>query len=152
MKRPNDSPNGKMTGPPANRTLVDNLFEQVRAVIISCGHALRGLIFTLRSQRNFRIHALAAVGVLVLGPAFQFSRIEMLILVLTVTLVMMGELLNTALELTLNLLEARNHPVAKAAKDVAAGGVLLAVFGSIAVGCYLFLPKVFNLVGWSCVP
>ncbi len=138
--------NNKGFGPPQRRSWLDELVDQVRAVFVSCGHAVRGVFFTLHSQRNFRIHFLAGIGVLSLGVAFRFSRVEMVLLVLTVSLVMVSELLNTALELTLNLLEARNHPVAKAAKDVAAGGVLLGVFGSIAIGVWLFLPKVLSLM------
>ncbi len=145
-RKQNEPSNNKLVGPPQRRSLPDELVEQVRAVFVSCGHAVRGIIFALRSQRNFRIHLLSAAGVFSLGIVFRFSLVEMALLVLTVSLVMMGELLNTSLELTLNLLEARNHPVAKVAKDVAAGGVLLGVLGSIAIGLFLFLPKVLSLM------
>lgn len=131
------------------RTALDNVFDQAYEVVVSFGHALRGLNFTLRSQRNFRIHLIAGTGVSVLGIVCGFSRIEMAVLVLTISLVMLGELLNTALELTLNLLEARNHPVAKAAKDVAAGGVLLAVAGSVVIGLILFGPHLIRFVECS---
>ncbi len=135
------------SGPPGKRTPLDELLDQLWSILVSCGYALRGFYFTLRSQRNFRIHTLVGAGVLVLGVAFRFSRVEMVLLILTVSIVMMGELLNTALELTLNLLEARNHPVAKAAKDAAAGGVLLAVVGSVVIGLFLFGSHLLRLLG-----
>ncbi len=122
------------------------IIELIRNVIASCRYALRGVGFALRSQRNFRIHLLAAVGVLVAGGLLRFSRLEYALLVATVMVVILGELLNTAMEFILNLLESRNHPAVRAAKDIAAGGVLMVVFGSVIVGMLLFGPRLLGLI------
>ena len=118
----------------------------IRNVITSCRWALRGIGFALRSQRNFRIHMLAAVGVLGVGAWLRFNRLEFTLLLLTVMVVILGELLNTAMEFILNLLESRNHPAVRAAKDIAAGGVLMAVVGSVIVGVLLFGPRLLKVV------
>ena len=120
--------------------------EGLHGVWASCGHAFRGIYFAIRYQRNFRIHVLIAVLVLVAAVALHFNRVEMTLLVLTVMLVILGELLNTSIEFVLNLLEARHHPVVKTAKDIAAGGVLLTVAGSVWIGLLLFGPPLWSIV------
>lgn len=112
----------------------------------SCGHACRGLLFAFRSQRNFRIHLLITVVVLGAAVWLRFSRAEMILTILTVTLVILGELLNTSIEFVLNLLEVRHHPVVRTAKDIAAGGVFLTVAGSVLIGLLLFGPHLSAVV------
>ena len=126
------------------------MMEAIARLYASCRCACDGLKFAAHSQRNLRIHLVAAAIVLAAGFLLHFSRIEMVLLVVTVTLVITAELLNTSLELTWNLLEARNHPSARAAKDVAAGAVLLATFGSVGVGILLFGPRLLGFL--KCHP
>lgn len=123
------------------------MLELIQALVRSVGFALNGVLFAFRTQRNFRIHLIAAVGVLTAALFFRFSRLEMVLLVLTIALVIAGELSNTALEVALNLLEARHHPVVRHAKDIAAAGVLAAVIGALAVAALLFGPRLCRL--WS---
>lgn len=115
--------------------------QDLRAFAGSFRCALGGILFTLRSQRNFKIHLAIAITVLFLGAALRLDRLEFVLLLLTVLLVLLAELLNTALEIAMNLLEARDHPVVRHAKDIAAGAVLLAVIGSVVVGLFLFGPR-----------
>lgn len=122
------------------------MLEFAGAILKSCRYACEGILFVARSQRNFRIHLIAAVLVLGFGFLFRFTRLEMGLLLLTVLGVVCGELFNSALEYTLNLLEARHHPVAKAAKDIAAGAVFLAVLGSVAMGFLLFGPRLWRFL------
>ncbi len=117
----------------------------VRTVFTSIACAWEGLFYALRSQRNLRIHLAAGVTAVVAAVAMEFSRVELVLVVLTVCLVVLGEMLNTALEFTLNLLEARHHPVVRAAKDLAAGGVLAAVVGSLVVAALLFGPRLWAM-------
>ncbi len=124
--------------------------EGFRGFRASCGHACRGIVFAFRSQRNVRVHFLVAVIVLAAAAALRFGRVEMILTVLTVTMVILAELLNTALEFAMNIVEARDHPVVKTAKDIAAGGVLLAVGGSVAVGLLLFGPPLWGLLRSFC--
>lgn len=107
----------------------------------SVGYACKGLFFAMRSQRNLRIQLVAATGVMLLGFWVGLTRLEWLLLLVMMSLVLVGELINTALELILNLMEARHHPVARAAKDVAAGAVFLAGAISVIVGILLFGPR-----------
>lgn len=116
-----------------------------RTFLTSLGNAFEGLSYALKSQRNLRIHIAAGVLAVVAAVAMDFSRVEVVLVVLAACLVILGEMLNTALEFALNLLEARSHPVVRAAKDLAAGGVLAAVAGSILVGILLFGPRLWAL-------
>ncbi len=120
--------------------------ELLRAIWTSCGFAARGIGFTFRTQRNFRIQLAAAGMVLTAGSALKFSRTEMAILLLTSSLVLMGELVNTAFEFLFNLMEARHHPTVRAVKDVVAGTVFLGALSSIGVGLILFGPRLLVLI------
>ncbi len=106
-------------------------------------YALAGLVYAMRTQRNMRIHCLAAVVVLALGYILNFSHVEFAILALTVSLVLMAELMNTAIEVTIDLITQEYHPLAKTAKNVAAGAVLVMALGAVMVGFFLFFNKLF---------
>ena len=97
------------------------------------------------------IHLSAAGGVLAVGLVLGLSRWELGLLILTVILVLQAELFNTALEFVLNLLERRGHPVVKAAKDIAAGAVLVTVLASIGMGLLLFGPRLLALLKQAAV-
>ncbi len=114
--------------------------EPLTDFLTSCRYALRGLRFAARSQRNFRLHLLAAAAVLAAGLSLRVSPLEFSVLLTMISLVILGELFNTALEMILNLMEARDHPVARAAKDVAAASVLMAAAGSALVGLVILGP------------
>jgi diacylglycerol kinase len=113
--------------------------------VASFGHALRGLGVLLR-QPNARIHAIAAVGVVALGVWLRISALEWCAVSLAVALVMGAEALNTAMEFTVDLAQPAWHALARDAKDVAAAGVLLCSIGAAAVGCWVFVPKLWALV------
>ena len=106
----------------------------------SCGHACRGIGFAVHSQKNLRVHLLFAAA------ALKFDPVRLVLVTLTITAVLVAELLNTALEFAMDLVEARHHPVVKTAKDIAAGGVLLAVVGSVMIGLLLFGPSFWALL------
>ena len=116
------------------------------AFLRSCGYALRGIWFAAHAQRNFRIQLLAAAVALIAGVRLHLGVEEMAILGITVTVVIAAELFNTALEYLLNVLEARDHPIVRTAKDVAAGGTLAAVIGSVGVGLLLFGPRLWAIL------
>ncbi|MBI1952572.1 MAG: diacylglycerol kinase family protein [Candidatus Omnitrophica bacterium] len=113
----------------------------------SCRYALKGLRFAFISQRSFRIHLAAAFGVLAGAFLLRLDAKETALILAMVTLVLMAELINTALEVVLNLMEAREHPVVRAAKDVAAASVLMAVAGAAAVGVLILGPKLLERLG-----
>ena len=110
-------------------------------------YAGRGLLYAVRTQRNFRIHLLAAVLAFGLGLALRLSAVEMALISLTSGLVMALELVNTALEAVVDLtLGSRYHLLAEVAKDCAAGAVLVAALASVAVAAWLFLPPLLLLL------
>ncbi|WP_240695663.1 diacylglycerol kinase family protein [Candidatus Chloroploca sp. Khr17] len=114
-------------------------------LIASFKYAFQGLGYLVRTQRNAQIHCFAALVATLLGALLRIERWEWLILVLTMTLVLAAEGVNTAVEATVDLATTSYHPLAKIAKDVAAGTVLLCAGGSIVVGCLIFLPR---LIAW----
>jgi diacylglycerol kinase len=105
-------------------------------------YAFAGIGYCLRTQRNFRIHILAAVLVGGVGLILGITWIEWAILALIVTLVMVAEMINTVVEAAVDLASPTYHPLAKVAKDVAAGAVLLTALGAVVVGACIFLPHI----------
>ena len=104
--------------------------------------ALAGLAFAVRTQRNLRWHVLAACTALVAATILRMTRAELAVLVVVIGLVLCAEILNTAVELTIDMIDATEHPVARIVKDVAAGAVLVTVFMALGVAWVLFLPRV----------
>lgn len=101
-------------------------------------HAYRGMISAVRTQRNMRFHVVAAVGVMIVSLLVEVSAMELAVLVLTILVVFVTEMLNTALEFVVDLVTDEYHPLAKLAKDVSAGAVLVSSVGAVLVG-YLIL-------------
>ncbi len=111
----------------------------------SFGYALRGIRQAIRAERNMKIHLVITAAVLAAGCFFSLARTEWLALVLTISLVLMAEMMNTALERLVDLVSPEKHPLAGQAKDIAAGAVLVAAGGAVIIGCVVFLP---HLAGW----
>jgi len=94
----------------------------------------------LRGQRNLRIHLAFVVAITVLALYLQVSLTQWAILALTYSLVMAAELLNSALEALTDLVSPKYHPLARQAKDLAAGAVLVTAIGAVAVGLLILGP------------
>ena len=107
----------------------------------SFGFAFSGLGHLLRTQRNARIELAIGVVAVAMGLVLSLSATEWAVLVVTICLVLILEGLNTSLELAVDLASPQLQPKAKAAKDLAAGMVLIAALGSVLVGALLFGPK-----------
>ena len=101
-------------------------------------HAYRGLVYAVRTQRNMRIHVGIATLVLVASLLVEVSKLELAVLVLVILLVLITEMFNTALEFAVDLATKEYHPLAKLAKDISAGAVLVSSIGAVLVG-YLIL-------------
>ncbi|MHB1041710.1 MAG: diacylglycerol kinase [Eubacteriales bacterium] len=106
---------------------------------LSC--AVAGIVHTFETQRNMRFHGAGAVTALGLGLYLQVSMRELVLVVFAITLVIMAELFNTALEAAVDIHEKEFHPMARIAKDVAAGAVLVAVLNSLVVAYLVFFPR-----------
>ena len=100
----------------------------------SFGHAYRGLVHAVRTQRNMRFHVVVAAAVLVLSLLLGVTKLELAVLVLVIAVVFAVEMLNTALEFVVDLVTREYHPLAKLAKDVSAGAVLIVSIAALAVG------------------
>lgn len=101
-------------------------------------HAADGIAYCVRHERNFRVHLVAAVTVMTLSFLLGFTALERLALLFTITFVLVCEMINTALEATLNLVTMEIHPLVKIAKDVSAGAVFVSAIGSVIVAVLLF--------------
>ena len=109
-----------------------------QGVVRSFEHAYKGMTFAVRTQRNMRFHVVVAVAVLVASLLVGVSKLELAVLVLTILLVFVTELFNTAMEFVVDLATSEYHTLAKLAKDVSAGAVLVSSVGAVLVG-YLVL-------------
>ncbi|NQT06599.1 MAG: diacylglycerol kinase [Candidatus Omnitrophica bacterium] len=111
---------------------------KVHGIIESFNCAIEGFIFALKTQRNMRIHFLLAIAVLLVAIYSNFKGIELLILCGAITLVLLSEMINTAIELTIDLVHDSFNPLVRTVKDLMAGVVLVASVNAIIVGYLLF--------------
>jgi diacylglycerol kinase (ATP) len=114
---------------------------QVPTLLQALNNGFDGIIWVLRTQRNMRVHFLAGTGALVLAVVLGVSRVDLLAVILAIALVLIAEMINTALEAAVDLAQPDPHPLAKVAKDVAAGGVLISAVCSLAVGYLVFADR-----------
>jgi diacylglycerol kinase (ATP) len=112
----------------------------LRKILNSFNYAVAGIVYSVKTQRNMRIHLTAALLVLGLGLYLQVSSRDLLLIFFTVTLVIMAELFNTAIEAVVDLCVKEFHPLAKIAKNVAAGAVLMTALNSLVVAYIIFFP------------
>lgn len=101
-------------------------------------YAFSGIMYAVRTQPNMRVHLAVAVLVLLATLLLRLERIYVVAIVLTIALVLALELLNTAIEAVVDLLTVAHHPLAKTAKDAAAGAVFVATIGAVIVGYLVF--------------
>jgi diacylglycerol kinase (ATP) len=112
------------------------------SVLQSFNFAFEGIIHVLRTQRNMRIHFAIAVGVLIAALVVGVGRLELVALLLAISFVLIAEMLNTALEAGIDVATTSFDPLAKLAKDIAAGAVLIATVNAIAVGYLVFVERI----------
>jgi len=117
-----------------------------RRLIDSFGFAFEGVVHALQNDQNLRIHFFVAILVIATSLYFKVTPFEMGILGVMIILVIVTEMINTAIENMVDLISKEYHVEAKRAKDVSAGMVLVTVIGSIIVGILIFLPYVLKLI------
>ncbi|MEI6379599.1 MAG: diacylglycerol kinase family protein [Cyanobacteriota bacterium ELA615] len=114
-------------------------------LLVSFQYAADGIRYAFTTQRNFRIHTVMATAAVFLGFACSLSSLEMALIVLTSALVMVLELINTALESVVDLTIGHSyHKLAKIAKDCAAGAVLISALTALFVAALIFLPAIYH--------
>jgi len=107
-------------------------------VLDSFNYAFEGIIHVLRTQRNMRIHFLAAAAVLIAAIAIGVTRLELIALMIAIAFVLIAEMINTAIEGAVDVSTTSFDPNAKLAKDIAAGAVLIATVNAVVVGYLVF--------------
>lgn len=119
-----------------------------RSLLESLKHAATGLTVVFREERNFRIQLLSTIAVIVAGLVLNIDRGEWLVVVLLCILVLILEMVNTAIEAIVDMTVGNQfHEHAQKAKDVAAGAVVIAALAAIINGAIIFLPAILRLFG-----
>ncbi len=117
-------------------------FQVATNLLVSFKYAWAGLVYAFTTQRNFRVHTILGLVVLSLSKYLSLPPVDFAVIGLTISAVLVMELLNTALESVVDLAVGQNfHPLAKIAKDCAAGAVLVSAIASVLVASSLLLPK-----------
>ena len=112
----------------------------------SFGYAFEGIGTCIKKERNMKIHCVVAVFVVIAGVILKISAIEWCICLALFGLVMALEHVNTAVEAVVDMVTEEYHPLAKVAKDTAAGAVLIAAIMAAIAGCIIFLPKIAQIL------
>jgi diacylglycerol kinase (ATP) len=113
--------------------------------IDSLNCAIDGVLYAARTQQHMRNHFIAAVAVLLLALFLKVSPVEFILLAISISFVLFAEMMNTAVEAAVDLVTTEYHPLAKIAKDVAAGSVLLSVVGAAVTGYLILSAYIFPL-------
>ena len=104
--------------------------------------AFAGIVYVLRTQRNMQLHIAAVAIVLILGLALDLSRLEFVAVIGAISLVLVAEMFNTAVEAAIDAVITDYHPLVKIAKDVAGGAVLIAAVNAVATAYLVFYPHI----------
>lgn len=112
--------------------------------IASFNYAVQGIVSALKTERNLKFHYLAAIGTIFISLFMDFTRTEFLILVMAITAVVVAEMINTAIERTIDLIVQEYNPIAKYVKDVSAGAVMICAMSALIVAYLLFYRKFVN--------
>lgn len=116
--------------------------SRLKKRINSFKYAFEGISATIKTQTNMKIHLVIMFLVIIAGIIFKLSKLEWMICIILFSLVLAGELFNTAIEAIVDMVMPEFHPKAKLAKDAAAGAVLILALGSAVIGLMIFIPKI----------
>jgi diacylglycerol kinase (ATP) len=111
------------------------------SLLESFNNAIEGVVHVLRTQRNMRIHFAIAIAVLATAAAVGASKLELIALLLAIAFVLIAEMINSAIEGAIDVATTSFDPMAKLAKDMAAGAVLIAAVNAVAIGYLVFAGK-----------
>lgn len=116
--------------------------KRPHSLLVSFNYAIEGVIHVLRRERNMRVHFLLATVVLVLAFAYDVTKVELMVLLVSISFVLFAEMVNTAVEEMIDLSTKGYDPRAKIAKDVAAGAVLIASVVAATIGYLVFVDRI----------
>ncbi|MDR1422143.1 MAG: diacylglycerol kinase family protein [Coriobacteriales bacterium] len=123
--------------------------DRRRTLRAAFGYALSGIVHTVRTQRNMRIHLVIALLVLVASALLRLTGPEWAAIIICIVMVLAAETLNTGIEALVDSISPEIHPLAKIAKDAAAGMVLLLAIGAALVGLIIFATALVRIGGWT---
>ena len=112
----------------------------LRKWIDSANNAIEGILYAAKTQRHLRYHFYSAVAILVLSYILGVGRTDFLIISIAVILVLLSEMINTAIEYVVDMISPEHSEKARVAKDVAAGAVLITAFGAAVLGYIILFP------------
>lgn len=115
---------------------------KMKKLINSFKYAFEGIFTAFKAEQNMKIHIIIMILVIILGIVLKISKIEWIICIILFGFVISLELVNTAIENTVDLITQEENPKAKIAKDVAAGAVLIAAITAVVIGFIIFVPKI----------
>lgn len=116
--------------------------KKSRSILESFNFAISGVLYAIKTQRNIRIHFFAAIIALLAAFFFEISSAEFLLLFFAISMVIISEMFNTAIEAAVDLATDKYHPLARIAKNVAAGAVLISTINAVVVGYFIFITKI----------
>ncbi len=117
----------------------------IKKFLLSFSYPIKGLKYAYRNEQNLAVDVGVSLLVLIAGFIFQLEHYEWIIIVMTIAVVIAGELINTAIEAVVDLVTEEYHPLAKVAKDTSAAAVFVLAIMAAVVGIIIFLPKLISL-------
>jgi len=133
---------GKSKQDPKDNETVVKGFKKNKTIFTASKNAINGIIHVFKTERNLRIDYLIGATVLFLSLFFDFTKTEIICLILTVGFVIFAEMINSTVEYMTDLITEQYNEKARAAKDIAAGGVLMATGAAVLVAYFLFADKI----------
>ena len=118
---------------------------KTKKIINSFKYAGEGIVSSFKSERNMKIHIFIMLLVVLFGILLKLSKLEWIICVMLFSIVICGELFNTAIETIVDMVSPGKNEKAKIAKDVSAGAVLVVAIGAAIVGGIIFIPKILEM-------
>ena len=119
---------------------------QIKRLTKSFLYAFRGLIKVFKEEQNFQIQTSTGFIIIILGWYFQINKSEWLFLIIIIGLVLLMEILNSAVERVSDILKPRIHDYVKEIKDIMAAAVMLSSILAIIIGIIIFIPKIYEKI------
>lgn len=118
------------------------MVKKMKKIIKSFKYAIEGILTGIKQERNMKIHITIMILVIIMGIILKINKIEWIICIILFGVVISLELINTAIENTIDLITLEKNSKAKIAKDTAAGAVLVSAISAAIIGLIIFIPKI----------
>ena len=115
-------------------------------ILYSFKYAFNGIISSIKKERNMKIHISIMILVILLGIILKIKKIEWIICIILFGLVISLEMINTSIEIVVDMVMPNKNENAKNAKDISAGAVLIVAITSLIIGLIIFIPKIYNIL------